>query len=449
MARWILPSGTAAELQDLIDAAADPNVSLPDTGEIAFEFDADSTNAGSVVVYSDGEWKALTFGSVTLTGEGLDADSLVVTNNANEVTSLNLGVEEFITRNSANQLTSTKIQATHIEDNTITLGKLQSVTPGNILGATTNDFDGEIREIPISEIMGVTLTTGAVAPNDPANNDLWFYCSPQTGTPVDGVEPPSSRLYIYLNGNWVDAAPPIVSRGEAGPQGMAGADGAAGRGIGSVSAEGSTAGGDVVLDFNDTDGVLINSITIPRNAVEPVQFNKVTGSTAVVSGQANYNLTNFTFSGTAPTIIAASHTVIYRGLVLIEGVDYSLSPDSLTVTLTPATVADLTTGILYLTNTTEGASDIPTIGKQTGAAEAMSSKATYTEDDFSNLTTDSISDDHTLVLEGLVLIETVDYTFANDKLSITLTADTLDTIAELEADDPSRTIYLYLINITS
>ena len=119
------------------------------------------------------------------------------------------------------------------------------------------------------------------------------------------------------------------------------------------------------------------------------------------------------------------------------------------MTLTPTSVAEITTGTLYLTNTTEGASGISTIGKQTGTVEAMSSKATYTKDDFSNLTTDSISDDHTLVLEGLVLIETVDYTFANDKLSVTLTSDTLDTIEQLETDDPSRTIYLYLINITS
>ena len=438
MARWILPSGT---MQDFINTVTDDTAS---PGEIAYD-----TDANNVVIFSDGEWKALTFGSVTLTGEGLDADSLVVTNNANEVTSLNLGVEEFITRNSANQLTSTKIQATHIEDNTITLGKLQSVTPGNILGATTNDFDGEIREIPISEIMGVTLTTGAVAPNDPANNDLWFYCSPQTGTSVDGVEPPSSRLYIYLDGNWVDAAPPIVSRGEVGPQGMAGGDGAAGLSIGRVSSEGSTAGGDVILDFYDTEDTFINSITIPRNAIDAVEFNKVTGSIAVVSGQASYNLSSFTFSGSAPSIIAPSHTVIYRGLVLIEGVDYDISADSLTVTLTPTAAAEITTGTLYLTNTTEGASDVSVIGKQTGTTEAMSSKATYAKDDFSNLTTDSISDDHTLVLEGLVLIETVDYTFANDKLSITLTADTLDTIGKLEADDPSRTIYLYLINITS
>ena len=446
MARWILPSGD----MDQIDGAASPT-----PGEIAFEFDRDpitmddSTTAGSVVVYSDGGWKALTFGSVTISSEGLAPDSIVITDESNGVTVVDINDNEFLARNNAGQLGSTKVQAVHVDDNTLTFNKIQKITPGNVLGAPADHFGGEITEIPIDSIKGTSVTASGTAPQGPEDNDLWFYCSSQTGEIVDGIEPPSSRLYIYLDGNWVDAAPPIVSRGEAGPQGMAGADGAAGRGIGSVSAEGSTAGGDVVLDFNDTDGVLINSITIPRNAVEPVQFNKVTGSTAVVSGQANYNLTDFTFSGTAPTIIAASHTVIYRGLVLIEGVDYSLSPDSLTVTLTPATVADLTTGILYLTNTTEGASDIPTIGKQTGTAEAMSSKAAYMLSDFSNLTTDSISDDHTLVLEGLVLIEAVDYTFANDKLSITLTADTLDTIAELEADDPSRTIYLYLINITS
>ena len=435
MARWILPSGST----DQLDSAATKT-----EGEIAYNTDTDS-----VVIWTGSEWAALTYGSVTLTGEGLAANSAVVTNAANEIASLDVNDNEVISRNSAGTLASTKVQSVHIDDNTITFDKLQTIQSGHILGVPVGDLNTEIQQISIEEIKGATITTSSTAPVDPEENELWFYCSPQTGVTVDGVKPPSSRLYIYLDGNWVDAAPPIVSRGEVGPQGMAGVDGAAGLSIGRVSSEGSTAGGDVILDFYDTEDTFINSITIPRNAIDAVEFNKVTGSIAVVSGQASYNLSSFTFSGSAPSIIAPSHTVIYRGLVLIEGVDYDISADSLTVTLTPTAAAEITTGTLYLTNTTEGASDVSVIGKQTGTTEAMSSKATYAKDDFSNLTTDSISDDHTLVLEGLVLIETVDYTFANDKLSITLTADTLDTIGKLEADDPSRTIYLYLINITS
>ena len=440
MARWILPVGT----MDQIDGADSPT-----PGEIAFEYNDGVTNAGSVVVYSDGEWKALTFGSVTISSEGLAADSIVITDESNGITAVDISNNEVLSRNSSGQLGSTKIQSVHVDDNTLTFNKIQTITPGNLLGAASDDFGGEITEIPIDSIKGTSVTASDTAPQDPEDNDLWFYCSSQSGEAVDGIEPPSSRLYIYLDGNWVDAAPPIVSRGEVGPQGMAGTDGTAGLSIGRVSSEGSTAGGDVILDFYNTEDTFINSVTIPRNAIDAIEFNKVTGSATVVSGEANYSLNSFTFEGIAPTIIAASHTVIYKGLVLIEGVDYSISPNNLTVTLTPTSVAEITTGTLYLTNTTEGASGISTIGKQTGTVEAMSSKATYTKDDFSNLTTDSISDDHTLVLEGLVLIEAVDYTFANDKLSVTLTSDTLDAIEQLETDDPSRTIYLYLINITS
>ena len=167
MARWILPQGT---MQDLADAAA--AATPPTEGEIAY----DTTNE-AVVVYTEDEWKALTFGSVTISSEGLAADSIVITDESNGITAIDISNNEVLSRNSSGQLGSTKIQSVHVDDNTLTFNKIQTITPGNLLGAASDDFGGEITEIPIDSIKGTSVTASDTAPQDPEDNDLWFYCS--------------------------------------------------------------------------------------------------------------------------------------------------------------------------------------------------------------------------------------------------------------------------------
>ena len=445
MARWILPSGTTTELDnELRSDAMGP-------GEIAYNTSVNQVQVATRDARS-GElsWQSLTFGSVTLTGEGLEAGQLVVTNNSNEIASLDIGDNEVISSNSIDNLVSTKIRTVHIDDNQVTFSKLPSVPAGNLLGVPVGDLDTEIKTIAIEDIQGAQITASATAPANPEENELWFYCSPQAAASVDGVEPPSSRLYIYLDGSWIDASPPIVSRGEVGPQGLPGTDGAvgaAGRGIGRITSTGMS-GGDIILSIFDsaTPEALINTVTIARNDIAPVSFVKTTGAATVESGRANYDLSRFIFSDNIPTVISPNHVLIYRGLVLIEDVDYTVAPSGNTITLTPESIAEVASGVLYLTNTTDGGTGV-VIGKQTGTVQVESTTATYSLSDFTGITLTMIADDHTLVFEGLVLIEGVDYTVADD--SITLEQTTLNEIGDLEMADSSRTLNMYLINITS
>ena len=258
MARWILP------------LAEDTEVTGGRVGEIFYNTDQNNvyvytgTDASSVMALGAGDSL-----DVDQLPDGTAENQVLITNSSMEPEYHTIQPNNLLGRSASGSAQSTKLQPGMISENSIPHDKLSNIRQGQVLGALppTGGVAGNtaVEAINIADIVGVTITSGDTAPENPSDNDLWFY----QGNHEEGetVEGDNARLYIRQGGTWIDVSPPIYNTNP-GPEGPPGQDGAAGRSVGSIFIQDRTASEDIVIQFNDTSGSAISSITIPLDDLE-------------------------------------------------------------------------------------------------------------------------------------------------------------------------------------
>ena len=288
-------------------------------------------NAATDTIWVNGDLAVITdFGTYVYTGTNqttagvtVDGDWTLV--GASDLTGLD---DVAISSPASNQIL--RYQSTGWENVTIsdfvTLDSLGSVditttTPvdGHVL-----TFDGTnwVNEAPA----GVDIATVSDdAPTNPSEGDLWYY----TGGDDELGNTPS--LFVYVNDGTTSAWITTATNAAVPNAPEAGDDDTSYQL--EVASDGSTAW--------------------IESAAAEIGLGKETGAATIVASQTDYAIGDFTdtTSSDALTSFSPMRMVFYNGLALIEGVDYSIS--GTTLTLSSGVPDALTTGeSLYLVNTT-------------------------------------------------------------------------------------------------
>ena len=209
-------------------------------------------------------------------------------------------------------------------DADVTVGSLNDVTidsgiaAGQVLVRNTSNNGWVNTMLP-----STAITVDDVAPVAPEEGDLWFY---EGGTGAVGDTP---RLFVRVidednDAAWLPASPsPEVPNAP-------------------VTAA------SYALNVN-ADGMVSWEVVTTATTT----LTKETGQVTIVANQMQYPASGFINtdgSSEAFTVISPTHTLLYNGLTLAEGVDYTVASD--TITLNGASTMALTAGQqLILVNT--------------------------------------------------------------------------------------------------
>lgn len=353
MAKWILPKGELSTLNG--DGVT------REQGEIAF----DTTNDQIVVVKSDTSgavFEALNSFEVT-TFSGAVADSVTTTDASGDLESTAVTEGQLLGRAPGGALEGQKLHESMIDTNSIPYDRLETHTPGYVLGVPeTNVIDppaASISAIAISDIKGVQVTSSDTAPDDPSENDLWYYNGEE--------DEDNARLYIYQDGLWIDASPGVVNNNP-GPQGDPGEQGEKGDTGDSVQSLSSVEEDGVVKITFFTDEEMsadaeVGTVDIDTSLLPtPELTHGVFSLTLTTDLTADNDLSSFQpvfADGVTPNSIAQVHSLIFNGLMLIAGVDYEIVNVGtgtrnritfMTGAITAINADDSATKVIYLNN---------------------------------------------------------------------------------------------------
>ena len=229
-----------------------------------------------------------------------------------------------LTRNSAGDGWTNRTWTEYVGDASVTIASLNDVAvdsgvaAGQVLVRNTNNNGWVNMMLP-----STAITVDDVAPVDPDEGDLWFY---EGGTGAVGDTP---RLFVRVidednDAAWLPASPsPEVPNAP-------------------VTAA------SYALNVN-ADGMVSWEVVTTATTT----LSKQTGRVTIVANQMQYNASAFVNtdgSSEALSVISPTHTLIYNGLVLAEGVDYTST--GTTITLDAGSTMALTAGQeLILVNT--------------------------------------------------------------------------------------------------
>ena len=114
-----------------------------------------------------------------------------------------VAVEEgqIVGRTTNGAIVGQKLQPSMVDDGGIPFAKLPQIGPGQVLGVPVNNNvnapNADVQALDISSVAGRPLTASVAAPNNPQDNNLWYYCGEEVGD--------AARLYIFRDDSWVDA----------------------------------------------------------------------------------------------------------------------------------------------------------------------------------------------------------------------------------------------------
>ena len=153
----------------------------------------------------------------------LAPNQMLVTDSSGDLTTLTVEEGQIVGRTTNGAIVGQKLQPSMVDDGGIPFAKLPQIGPGQVLGVPVNNNvnapNADVQALDISSVAGRPLTASVAAPNNPQDNDLWYYCGEEVGD--------AARLYIFRDDSWVDASPPIVNTNP-GADGMDVAQGPAG-----------------------------------------------------------------------------------------------------------------------------------------------------------------------------------------------------------------------------
>ena len=153
----------------------------------------------------------------------LAPNQMLVTDSSGDLTTLTVEEGQIVGRTTNGAIVGQKLQPNMVDDGGIPFAKLPEIGPGQVLGVPVNNNvnapNAVVEALDISSVAGRPLTASVAAPNNPQDNDLWYYCGEEAGD--------AARLYIFRDDSWVDASPPIVNTNP-GADGMDGAQGVLG-----------------------------------------------------------------------------------------------------------------------------------------------------------------------------------------------------------------------------
>ena len=391
MAIWLIPR-----------AEHDEAITPTGLGELIFRRGEDGSDRGRLQVgqFLDADATPATYqfidvteadipdGSISLDKLAeLDTDSVLFVDSNGRLQVTTMAAGTLLARDTGGPIVPQKLKESMVEDGTIPLDKLVNIQPGQVLGvsptATINPGSVPVEAIDISSFAGSEITSSESAPDEAKENDLWYYCGQQSGD--------NARLYIYQQGMWVDASPPILNNepGPSGPQGES---------VESVVVAPREPLDDIVIEFyNDPtihdEDTLISSITISRESIATASTVPDAPATAgnydlnVADGTASWvpaesgiasivrqdqfyvitqqniddagtgdsgdhlTLTPASFGLPTSTIISPLHSIYYQGFTLIAGNDYIFDQTLNNIVIHRLTVRALTAGqTIDLTN---------------------------------------------------------------------------------------------------
>ena len=312
---------------------------------------------------------------------GTGSNEVLITDETGNITTVTVGEGTILARDTGGNLAPQKLQPSMVNNGSIPFAKLPRVNPGQVLGVpvseSINPSPEPLMPIDISSFAGSSVTSSVVAPADPNDNDLWYYCGEQTGD--------TARLYIYQRGMWLDASPPILNT-EPGPAGDAGPSGMDGASVSFIAVQDRLPTDDIILEFYSSTTAspetLLSTATIPvsdiivgsdlpslpmrpatgttqytlsvssgtapaawvPSAGSSIDFTREVGSYVLQDEDIGVELLLDMSSFGLGSPISAAHTLTYNGFVLNSNGDYMFNNVDRTIAISAGVSGVLTAG---------------------------------------------------------------------------------------------------------
>ena len=312
---------------------------------------------------------------------GTGSNEVLITDETGNITTVTVGEGTILARDTGGNLAPQKLQPSMVNNGSIPFAKLPRVNPGQVLGVpvseSINPSPEPLMPIDISSFAGSSVTSSVVAPADPNDNDLWYYCGEQTGD--------TARLYIYQRGMWLDASPPILNT-EPGPAGDAGPAGMDGASVSFIAVQDRLPTDDIILEFYSSTmaspETLLSTATIPvsdiivgsdlpslpmrpatgtaqytlsvpsgtapaawvTSAGSSIDFTREVGSYVLQDEDIGVDLLLDMSSFGLGSPISAAHTLTYNGFVLNSNGDYMFNNVDRTIAISAGVSGVLTVG---------------------------------------------------------------------------------------------------------